>query len=132
MARKKKEVVEEEVKEETTKKGKGKKASEKKPAAKGKGKGKGKKADAPKRGRKAGVGYEVKEEYKETILVGEEDLMEDLESFSEVVNTFVDKGNKASAAKARAYLQSMAKKCKDLRKTIQNAKIDMNQVDLTK
>lgn len=140
MAKKKAEVVEEKVEE--TKKTTGKKGSakkvEEKAAPKGKGKDKGKEkgkgaAKAPgKRGRIAGVRNVVKDEYENNIKEQEDQIADSCGELSKNIFRFLDTGNKSAAGKARADLMSIIKVCKEMRKEIQNAKNDMDQVPIDK
>ena len=137
MARKKAEVVEEKVEETkktTGKKGAGKKA-EAKDAPKGKGKEKGKDkaaAKAPgKRGRIAGVRNVVKDEYETNIKEQEDQIADSCGELSKNIFRFLE-GNKSAAGKARADLMTIIKVCKEMRKEIQSAKNDMDQVPIDK
>lgn len=140
MARKKAEVVEEkaeETKKTTGKKGSAKKAEEK-DAPKGKGKDKGKEkgkgaAKAPgKRGRIAGVRNVVKDEYETNIKEQEDQIADSCGELSKNIFRFLDTGNKSAAGKARADLMTIIKVCKEMRKEIQRAKNDMDQVPIDK
>lgn len=140
MAKKKAEVVEEKVEE--TKKTTGKKGSakkvEEKAAPKGKGKDKGKEkgkdaAKAPgKRGRIAGVRNVVKDEYETNIKEQEDQIADSCGELSKNIFRFLDTGNKSAAGKARADLMTIIKVCKEMRKEIQRAKNDMDQVPIDK
>lgn len=140
MAKKKAEVVEEKVEE--TKKTTGKKGSaknvEEKAAPKGKGKDKGKEkgkgaAKAPgKRGRIAGVRNVVKDEYETNIKEQEDQIADSCGELSKNIFRFLDTGNKSAAGKARADLMTIIKVCKEMRKEIQSAKNDMDQVPIDK
>lgn len=140
MAKKKAEVVEEKVEETkktTGKKGSAKKAEEK-DAPKGKGKDKGKEkgkdaAKAPgKRGRIAGVRNVVKDEYETNIKEQEDQIADSCGELSKNIFRFLDTGNKSAAGKARADLMTIIKVCKEMRKEIQRAKNDMDQVPIDK
>lgn len=140
MAKKKAEVVEEkaeETKKTTGKKGSAKKVEEK-AAPKGKGKDKGKEkgkgaAKAPgKRGRIAGVRNVVKDEYETNIKEQEDQIADSCGELSKNIFRFLDTGNKSAAGKARADLMNIIKVCKEMRKEIQSAKNDMDQVPIDK
>lgn len=140
MAKKKAEVVEEKVEETkktTDKKGSAKNVEEK-AAPKGKGKDKGKEkgkgaAKAPgKRGRIAGVRNVVKDEYETNIKEQEDQIADACGELSKNIFRFLDTGNKSAAGKARADLMTIIKVCKEMRKEIQSAKNDMDQVPIDK
>ena len=118
--------------EETEKKVTGKKAGEKKVTEKKKVDGKKEKITTGKRGRIAGVRNQVKDEYTCNIKEQEEIVEEAYNDLNRNLFKFFDGGNKVAAGKARANLMCIIKTCKDMRKEIQNAKNDMDQVPIDK
>lgn len=82
-----------------------------------------KKKDTTGRGRPVGVKYVLKEKVAKDLESRFVKLQEPYESFTEALETFIEKGNKSQAKKAREFLQDISKQIKDFRKIIQEAKI---------
>lgn len=115
--------VKEEVKEAPAK---GKKAAaapkEKAKATKGKAK-----AETRGRGRVAGVRSEVQKKDIDAIQNQFSTIENEFDAFAENVNKFLV-GNKSSVGKARKNIQAIIRMGKEVRKTLQEAKINMKQV----
>jgi hypothetical protein len=79
---------------------------------------------ATSKGRPAGMKYVVKEKVAKDLNTRLAKFIELYEFFTESIESFIEKGNKSQAKKAREHLQSIAKQIKDFRKAIQDAKID--------
>ena len=77
---------------------------------------------ATSKGRPAGVKYVLKEKVQESLEKLFAKYQGSFEQFEEALNSFIEKGNKAQAKKAREYIGDMYKMTKDFRKAIQEAK----------
>lgn len=129
------EVVEEEVVETKPAAKRGRKKAEEKveaPVATKATKGKKGKLDhlEGKRGRKAGVRNQVSAEYQESLETQFDEMNTCFDAFSYALTKFVEGGNKAQAMAARKTLQQFVKQAKEMRSTIQDAKVNMEQVSI--
>lgn len=121
MARK----IKEEVKEEKTTK----KVKEVKPAKKEKAaKEKPVKEKTVKRGREAGVRYEIGVDSKKALNEALTDFEESCEMIKSEIVMFIAKGNASAARRARKKIQEMVHMSKPFRKLIQDAKESLNVV----
>lgn len=75
------------------------------------------------RGRPTGVKYVLKEKVQEGLEKMFATFQGHFESFEEALNSFIEKGNKSQAKKAREYLGEIHKLSKIFRKEIQDAKV---------
>ena len=80
-------------------------------------------------GRKKGVRYEVSSDYSAQITDLFEGMQNDFDDFGESVEKFLGSANKAAVLKARKAIQEFTRKAKDFRKVIQDAKMNMVQVE---
>jgi hypothetical protein len=84
--------------------------------------------DGARRGRPKGVKYQLPEEKSELLVTQFEQLESVYNEFSDLLDSFMDKGNKRAAALARKSLMSMNRMCKEMRATVQDAKMSLKQV----
>lgn len=87
-----------------------------------KGKSKKKAGVGGGKGRPAGVKYQLKKKVKDILEKKNNALSKAFEKFQEAYDSFIEKGNKSQAKKAREHLMEIYKAIKDFRKDIQKAK----------
>lgn len=84
--------------------------------------------DGKRVGREKGVKYEIKPKYKDILNALLEDMENQFNDMAEFVGKFVEDGNKSSVMPARKGMQAIIKSGGAFRKTLQEAKMDMNKI----
>lgn len=86
--------------------------------------------NAARTGRRKGVRKYVTEQYKEIIRDFSSGILADCTKLERNVESFLEKGNQSAAKEARANLQDMILSGKALRKVVQEAKLNMEEVNI--
>jgi hypothetical protein len=78
--------------------------------------------------KKGTLRFEMMKSHQNALEKGFEELIGYFDNFSELLNEFVYDGKKAAAATSRAALMDITKKAKELRMTIQEAKVKLKPI----